>query len=131
MKFIRRPLISIIRLADIISVILTSILIYQYLYWLKPWPLSDAISICIMGSLLKLFKLHSMRAAVEFLTPYVLMNTMFCVYLIIKQDYEWADTTSDDLNSPFALQVPFFKLAYGNKCGWVSVINIVCPGTLL
>jgi hypothetical protein len=26
------------------------------------------------------------------------------------------------------MQIPFFQKAYGNKCGWVSVLTVLYPG---
>jgi hypothetical protein len=56
---------------------------YYYLFLDKPWIISDVLSICVMGSLIKLFKVNSLKSGLEFLVPYLLINLIFCVYLIL------------------------------------------------
>lgn len=80
-KLLKKPLLAVVRLCDMIAIFLALVINYLYFHYQKPWPISDFISMCCMGSLIKLFKIKSLKTALEFITPYLLINTIFCVYL--------------------------------------------------
>lgn len=70
-----------LRLCDWISIAITVVVIVLYLYYHKPWYLSDLMSIFLMGSFVKLFKLASMKDTLYFSIPLVFASIGGSVYM--------------------------------------------------
>ena len=60
---------------------------FGYLHWDKPWILSDILSICILGSLIKLFKIVSMKDSIKFFLPCTIFEICAFIYVSISVRY--------------------------------------------
>jgi len=56
-------IIYVIRICDVLSFIIALAIIFAYLYTNRAWYLSDLISMGIMGTSVKLFKIRSLKDA--------------------------------------------------------------------
>lgn len=120
-----------IRVMDIIGVLLS--IPVAVAWWLldKNWIITDLISICIIISVIKVFKFVSFKIA---LVAYIVM---VCVYsaadiviaIVYKEDYN--NFFLNNINTPFQLQVPLISPDYSQKCSWISVTTIAFPGILI
>ncbi len=76
-----------VRYRHFISLPLALLIMFFYLYWDKPWFISDLISLCIMGSSVKLFKLVSIKDSIRFFLPVILFDIVALIYVIYTVRY--------------------------------------------
>jgi presenilin-like A22 family membrane protease len=69
------------------SILVAFLLMFVYVKWNKPWLISDVLSICIMGSLIKLFKIASMRDSIKFFLPCIIFDIMASTYATLSIRY--------------------------------------------
>lgn len=86
------------------------------------------MSICLLGSFIKLFKITSLKDAIWFFLPIMIVDIFCSIYLSITVRYEWDSVALRYFNTPLSAQIPYFRYIYKKKCGWVSVFNILFPG---
>lgn len=60
---------------------------FSYWFWHKPWFVSDMISICMMGSLSKIYKFICMKDAVRFLLPCMIVDIAMFIYVVLEVRY--------------------------------------------
>ncbi|CAD8091589.1 unnamed protein product [Paramecium primaurelia] len=120
-----------IRYCDIFAIILGAALFAIYLATEQIWILSNLISICILGSLIKLFKITSLKDCLLFFLPIMAMDIFCSIYLALNIRYEWDSLILRYFNTPLSAQIPYFRHIYKKKCAWVSIFNILFPGFFL
>ncbi|CAD8114468.1 unnamed protein product [Paramecium sonneborni] len=124
-------LIFYIRYCDIFALILGVGLFAIYMATEQIWILSNLISICILGSLIKLLKITSLKHCLLFFLPIMAMDIFCSIYLAINIRYEWDSLILRYFNTPLSAQIPYFRFIYKKKCAWVSIFNILFPGFFL
>lgn len=103
MKWSKKKILFKIRFCDILSLALGALTVFSYLWFQKPWFVSVLLSVCIMGSLMKLFKIASLKNALIFFVPWIIINVLSSIYLAIYVRYEWDNVTIKYFNSPLLL----------------------------
>jgi hypothetical protein len=117
-----------IRMVDIIGVLLS--IPVALAWWLtnKNWIVSDFISICIVVSIIKVFKLISFKMA---LIAYVVMLVLYSagyvvVALVFKESFN--SSMLFQVNNPYEFQIPLITPMFNTKCAWISITTISFPG---
>ncbi|CAK87807.1 unnamed protein product (macronuclear) [Paramecium tetraurelia] len=116
------------RYCDIFALIIGVALFAVYLATEQIWILSNLISICILGSLIKLFKITSLKDCLLFFLPIMAMDLFCSIYMAMTIRYEWDSLILRYFNTPLSAQIPYFRYIYKKKCAWVSIFNILFPG---
>jgi len=73
-----------------------------YIIMQKPWFVSDLITFCLLGSLVKLFKLKSLRDGVFFYCPILVLDILVCFYLSHTIRLEWDNVMIKYFNTPLS-----------------------------
>ncbi|CAK66095.1 unnamed protein product (macronuclear) [Paramecium tetraurelia] len=120
-----------LKIRDYISILLSTLLIFFYLYYEQPWFVSNLLSICILGSFIKLFKIISLKDALQFFIPLMIIDIFCSIYLSQTVRYEWDSVALRYFNTPLSAQFPYFRYIYKKKCAWVSIFNLLFPGFFL
>ncbi|CAD8121393.1 unnamed protein product [Paramecium sonneborni] len=120
-----------LKVRDYLSIFFSTLLIFFYLYYDQPWFVSNLLSICILGSLIKLFKITSLKDALQFFIPIMIVDIFCSIYLSQTVRYEWDSVALRYFNTPLSAQFPYFRYIYKKKCAWVSIFNLLFPGFFL
>lgn len=119
-----------IRLADISSLSIGLGLTFLWWFTQKNWIVSDIISICIIISIIKVFKFVSLKIAV---LSYVVVVSLFILGVILPEVTKGEESTSYfiGINNPFQFQIPTISPTYNLNCSWVAITSISFPGLLI
>jgi len=74
--------------------------------------ISDIISFCIIGALLKLFKFKSMRNAVFFYILPIIFDFIMKVYMSLNFEFHLISDIIKNFDTPLLVQITFFQLKY-------------------
>lgn len=120
-----------IRILDIVGVLLS--VPVGIAWWLtgKNLIISDFISICIIISIIKVFKYISFKTAlVAYLIIIAIYSTGNIVVSIIFNE-SFSNYLLFQDNNPYQFQIPILSEAFNQKCVWVSITTIAFPGLLV
>ncbi|CAD8157756.1 unnamed protein product [Paramecium octaurelia] len=111
-----------LKIRDYFSIVLSALLLYFYLYYEQPW---------FVRSLIKLFKITSLKHALQFFVPLMIVDIFCSIYLGQTVRYEWDSVALRYFNTPLSAQFPYIRYIYKKKCAWVSIFNLLFPGFFL
>ncbi|CAD8123266.1 unnamed protein product [Paramecium sonneborni] len=120
-----------LKIRDYLSIVLSTLLMFLYLYFEQPWFVSNLLSICILGSMIKLFKITSLKHSLQFFIPIMIVDIFSSIYLSQTVRYEWDSVALRYFNTPLSAQFPYFHQIYKKKCAWISIFNLLFPGFFL
>ncbi|CAD8179384.1 unnamed protein product [Paramecium pentaurelia] len=117
MKFLKIRIVSILRACDIIGLLVSII--------------SNLLTIYLVGTSIKLFKITSLKNGLHFFIPCIIMDILFSIYGSLFVRYEWDSLVMKYFNTPLTAQFPYFYPIYKKKCGWLSITSILFPAFFL
>ncbi|CAD8173874.1 unnamed protein product [Paramecium octaurelia] len=131
MKFLKIRIVSILRACDIIGLLTTIITLHLYVDFNEPWIISNLLTIYLVGTSIKLFKITSLKNGLHFFIPCIIMDIVFSIYGSFFVRYEWDSLVMKYFNTPLTAQFPYFYPIYKKKCGWLSITSILFPAFFL
>lgn len=60
------------------------------------------VTICILGSMIKLFKITSLKDAIQFFLPIIIVDVVCSLYLANTVRYEWDSVALRYFNTPLS-----------------------------
>jgi hypothetical protein len=92
--------------------------------------LSDIIGICIIVSIIKVFKFISLKIAV---VSYIIVVSIFILGVILPEVLLGKASSAFfiAINNPFQFQIPSITPTYNLNCSWVAITSISFPGLLV
>jgi hypothetical protein len=120
-----------IRYIDVISLLVGLALTMAWWFTHKNWLISDILSICIVVSMIKVFKYTSLKIA---LLSYLVNLGIFIAGAVLPVELYGEDTYMYFLfkiNNPFQLQLPTLSHVFSINCSWISITSIYLPGLLV
>ncbi|KAM3136000.1 hypothetical protein pb186bvf_011805 [Paramecium bursaria] len=124
-----KSLFSIVKVGHLISLALTAALIFTFIFT-KYWFIGDFLSVFIIGTIVKLFKLPNLKNAFIFMVPIMLVDIFLAILVHFTQYQSYNILTLKYLNCPLEIVVPLFELQFSKNCAWISLFNIAIPGLL-
>ncbi|CAD8097615.1 unnamed protein product [Paramecium sonneborni] len=131
MQFLKIKIFSILRACDIIGLLVSIVTLHLYIENDEPWMISNILTIFLVGSSIKLFKITSLRNGLYFFIPCIIMDILFSIYGSLFVRYEWDSLIMKYFNTPLTAQFPYFYPIYKKKCGWLSITSILFPAFFL
>ncbi|KAM3147275.1 hypothetical protein pb186bvf_000526 [Paramecium bursaria] len=131
LKQLRAQIVCRIRLLDLLSIIVAVLIDFVYIHYEKPWMISDFITLIMVGALIKLFKVTSLKDAIKFFIPCIIIDILLSTYAVYFIRYEWDSLVLKFFNTPLAAQIPYYQQIYKKKCGWISIISFLFPAIFI
>jgi len=120
-----------VRYIDVLSLLMG--LAWLMIWWFtgKNWIVSDLVSICIVWSIVKVFKYTSLKIAIFAYLLFLSLQIVGFVLTIVQDNKDSVVFFLYTLNSPFQFQMPVITPTYGISCTWISTTSIFLPGLLV
>ncbi|CAD8184390.1 unnamed protein product [Paramecium pentaurelia] len=122
---------SFVRKYNLIIASIISLLIGLPYYFLKPWYLSDIISLAFIFLIVKFFRLKNLKTAAALMIANVILDSTFALIIHYTQPESYNTTVLQYLNCPLELQLPLIRMQYGKNCAWISLFSQAIPGLFL
>ncbi|CAD8089062.1 unnamed protein product [Paramecium sonneborni] len=100
-------------------------------YFLKPWYLSDIISLAFIFLIVKFFRLKNLKNAAIMMLANIILDSTFAIAIHYTQVESYNTAVLQYLNCPLELQLPLMKLQYNKNCAWISLFSQAIPGLFL
>lgn len=120
-----------IRALDVIGVMLSIPVALGWWFSNKNWIISDFISICIVITCIKCFKITSFKIG------FLAYSILFILY-VISAILPFLTNKPDinfffiyQFNTPYQIQAPVILPIYRIKCSWISITTVCFPGILI
>lgn len=97
----------------------------------KAWYLSDLISIMMMATIVKLFKLKDLKNSFFLMIICTLTDCVLATIAHFVNVESYNVLTLKYVNCPLELQLPLMQLQLDKNCAWISLISIVIPGLFI
>lgn len=122
-----------VRVRDIIAAVISATLIILWLSLRRPWYLNNLIAICIMGSVLKLFKVTSMKTAIYNLVVMMVFDSVSAVIIHYSvSDLSYDTVIISCVNSPIEMQWPLYNdRTFYKYCTWLPLTGLIFPGIFI
>ncbi|CAD8102914.1 unnamed protein product [Paramecium sonneborni] len=130
-RFLKIKIIFFLRACDIIGVLMSILTLHLYVENNEPWIISNMLTIFLVGSSIKLFKITSLKNGITFFVPCIIMDILFSIFGSLYVRYEWDSLIMKYFNTPLTAQFPYFYPIYKKKCGWLSITSILFPAFFL
>lgn len=119
------------RIMDILSGVISISLISWW--WLsgQVFYLSNFITVCIVGSFMKLLKFQSFKDVTIFLTFVFITDGFWAMMLHFMDSRSYNSVVISDFNTPVLFQIPGIPQKLFQRCVWMSFTNILFPGLVL
>ncbi|CAD8125332.1 unnamed protein product [Paramecium sonneborni] len=118
-----------IRVCDCISIFLSIVLVTLYIILNQAWYISDLITFCISGSLLRLFKVISLRGVTILYGAIIIFDCIYYFYLLTQLfSVNYQIVVLQYSNYPVLFQIPQIKYNLNKVCVWLSLMDLVVPG---
>ncbi|CAD8103977.1 unnamed protein product [Paramecium primaurelia] len=118
-----------IRVCDCISIFLSILFVVLYLTLDQAWYISNFITFCITGSLLRLFKVTNLRGVTILYLAIILFDCIYYFVLLTKVfSVNYQIIVLQYSNYPVLFQIPQFRYNYLKVCVWLSLMDLVVPG---
>ncbi|CAD8125669.1 unnamed protein product [Paramecium sonneborni] len=118
-----------IRVCDCISIVLSIALVVLYLTLNQAWYISNLITFCISGSLLRLFKIISLRGVTILYGAIIIFDCIYYFYLLTTAfSVNYQIVVLQYSNYPVLFQMPQFRYNLDKICVWLSLMDLVVPG---
>ncbi|CAD8130394.1 unnamed protein product [Paramecium sonneborni] len=127
MIFLKIKIIKFLRACDIIGLLLSIVTLHLYVDNNEPWIISNVLTIFLVGTSIKLFKITSLKNGISFFIPCIIMDILFSIFGSIFVRYEWDSLIMKYFNTPLTAQFPYFYPIYKKRCGWLSISSILFP----
>ena len=130
-KCLRKPLLGVIRLMDLLSCLVG--LGVTIGWWLsqKNWILNDIIAVCICIAFIKLFKFTNLKTALVYMVVILTIEVgiALCIHYIIGTSYN--SLILNTFNNPLEIQLPSITKVINLRCSWIPVTEVIFPGVFL
>jgi hypothetical protein len=132
-EYLRQAIIWQIRIQDVICCLFASTIVVCWILFQKPWYLNDIMSICIVGVMLKLFKITSLRSALIIFAIIVAfeISAAAVIHYVRVGDVSYDAIIISDFNFPGIIQLRAFKERYMKICSWLPITICLFPGFFL
>lgn len=116
---------------DLISIVLAAIVFILYWVTKESWIVSDIMSISLVVTGIKFFRIKSLKMATVFLLSVVLLETFggLIVHYILKVSYN--NLIVNQYNNPLFLQIPSITPELYRKCAWLPALTAIQPGLVI